>query len=67
MVEKEVEGLFMPWLSTQVDQAMDKFQVARKVVDGELILLFIPLMVYILCMHNLPITCVSFFLFKVSL
>ena len=57
----------MPWLSTQVDQAMDKFQVARKVVDGELILLFIPLMVYILCMHNLPITCVSFFLFKVSL
>ncbi|KAI9327746.1 radial spoke 3 [Zopfochytrium polystomum] len=33
VVEKEVEGLFLPWLNTQVDAAVDRLVLARALVD----------------------------------
>jgi hypothetical protein len=33
-VEKEVESLFLPWLTSEVDKSLEKMKLAQKCVDG---------------------------------
>ena len=45
VIEKEVESMFFPWLTSEVEKNLDRARVTRKIIDGILFLIEEPVYV----------------------